>query len=441
MAKKQHWEDVDFAADSIAARVHGPRPGSRILLYLVILFFIAGFVWAKNATVDEVTRGEGRVIPSSQIQVVQNLEGGILKEIKVSDGEFVEPGQILLRIDDTGFAASLGEMRARYYALQGQIARLSAEAEGRALEFPPEVVAEARNITVGERLLFNVRSAELKSQLAILRDQARQREQELTELDARIRQLGDSLKLLQEEYELTEPLVGKGVVPKIDLIRLRRQRTDLRGEISSAELAIPRAQAAQREANRRIEEKFLNFRAEARRELTATQAEFAGVEQTILAAKDRVVRTEIRSPVRGVVKQLKIRTIGGVVRPGMDLVEIVPLDDTLLVEAQIPPADVAFLRPGQEATVKLSAYDFSIYGGLPAKLERISADTIIDEKGDSYYKIIVRTEKNHLVHNNEVLPIIPGMIATVDTLTGHKTILDYLLKPILKARQRALTER
>ena len=441
MASAEQWNDSDFAAEVTAARIQGPRPVAILLLFGVVLFFVAAITWAWWAEIDEVTRGQGTVIPSSQVQVIQNLEGGILKEILVREGEMVEAGQILLRIDDTGFAASLGEQQAAYYSLMGQMARLTAESEGGSLEFPPELMAEARQVAVNERKLFNARRADLKSQLGILRKQVDQREQELTELRGQLRQNRSSLVLLEEELQMTEPLVRSGVVPKINLLRLRREVNDLEGLIKGTLLALPRAKSAVQESTRRIEERYLNSRSEALRELNAQKAEFAQVEQSILAAKDRVVRTELRSPVRGIVKQLNIRTIGGVVIPGMNLMEVVPLDDTLLVEARVLPADVAFLQPGQVATVKLTAYDFSIYGGLPAKLVRISADTIVDERGDSYYQIIVRTDKSELVHQGKVLPIIPGMVASVDILTGRKTVLDYLLKPILKARNRALTER
>ena len=441
MASAEQWNDSDFAAEVTAARIQGPRAVAILLLFGVVLFFAAAIAWAWWAEIDEVTRGQGTVIPSSQVQVIQNLEGGILKEILVREGEMVEAGQILLRIDDTGFAASLGEQQAAYYSLMGQMARLTAESEGGALEFPPELMAEARQLAVNERKLFNARRADLKSQLGILRQQVDQRKQELTELRGQLKQNRSSLALLEEELALTEPLFRKGVVPEINFIRLRREVNDLEGLIQSTILALPRAKSAVQEATRRIEERYLNSRSEALRELNAIKAEFAQVEQSILAARDRVMRTDLRSPVRGIVKQLNIRTIGGVVLPGMNLMEVVPLDDTLLVEARILPADVAFLKPGQEATVKLTAYDFSIYGGLPATLERISADTIVDERGDSYYQIIVRTDKSELVHQGKVLPIIPGMVASVDILTGRKTVLDYLLKPILKARDRALTER
>jgi len=432
---------MDFANEVTAAELQGPRPVARIILMLIVLFFAAAFWWAKNATLDEVTRGQGVVIPSSQVQVVQNLEGGILKEILVREGEMVDVGQILLRIDDTSFAATYESQHQMYHTLMGQIARLTAEAEGRPLEFPPELLAEARQVAVSERDLYNARAAELQSQLSILRKQADQRKQELTEQKGKLTQLKSSLDLANEELHMTEPLVKNGVVPKINLLRLKRDVNDLEGQIKATKLALPRAKSAVQEANRRIEEKYLAFRSEALRDLNLRKADFAQVKQQILASKDRVVRTEIRSPVKGIVKQLKVTTIGGVVRPGMDLIEIVPLDDTLLVEAKVLPSNVAFLKPGQNATVKLTAYDFSIYGGLAAKLERISADTITDEKGESYYRIIVRTEKNELVHAGQSLPIIPGMVATVDILTGHKTVLDYLLKPILKARTQALTER
>ena len=441
MASAEQWNDSDFAAEVTAARIQGPRGVAILLLFGVVLFFVAAITWAWWAEIDEVTRGQGTVIPSSQVQVIQNLEGGILKEILVREGEMVEAGQILLRIDDTGFAASLGEQQAAYYSLMGQMARLTAEAEGGALEFPPELMAEARQLAVNERKLFNARRADLKSQLGILRQQVDQRRQELTELRGQLKQNRSSLVLLEEELQMTEPLVRNGVVPKINLLRLRREVNDLEGVIQSTILALPRAKSAVQEATRRIEERYLNSRSEALRELNAIKAEFAQVEQSILAARDRVVRTDLRSPVRGIVKQLNISTIGGVVMPGMNLMEVVPLDDTLLVEARILPADVAFLQPGQVATVKLTAYDFSIYGGLKAELVRISADTILDERGDSYYQIIVRTDKSELVHQGKVLPIIPGMVASVDILTGRKTVLDYLLKPILKTRNRALTER
>lgn len=442
MSSKIEWSDADFASDVAAARIQGPSPKSLLLLFGVIAFFVAAYIWADNAILDEVTRGDGKVIPSSQIQVIQNLEGGILKELLVREGQVVEVGQTLVRIDDTGFSARFGEIESNYLNLMAMIARLSAESEGHGIIFPAELLAEAKALSIREQNLFNARQAELQSQVSILRQQAAQKKQEIAEINGRVKQLSASIDLINEELDITKPLADKGIVPKVQLLQLKRELNGLKGEISASTLALPRAKGALREANQRIEEKILNFRSLAAQELSTRRGEFEAIRQQILAAQDRVTRTEVKSPVKGVVKELKISTIGGVVRPGQDIVEIVPIEDTLLVEARIRPADIAFLRPGQEATVKITAYDFSIYGGLPSTLERISADTIVDEQsGESFYKIIVRTEKTFLQRGEQKLPIIPGMIASVDTLTGRKSVLDYLLKPILKTRDNALKER
>lgn len=442
MSNKIEWSDSDYASDVVAANMQGPNPKSLLLLMGVVTFFVVAYFWADNAILDEVTRGDGTVIPSSQIQVIQNLEGGILKELLVREGDIVEKGQILLRIDDTGFAARFGEIESNYLNLMGKVARLTAEAEGTGITFPPELMAEALEISIREQNLFNARNAELQSQIAILRQQAQQRKQEIAEVNGRLKQLRSSVALLDEELAITEPLAKKGIVPKVQLLQLKRELNEMNGQISASQLALPRAKGAFKEANQRIEEKILNFRSLASQELSVSRAEFAAVRQSILAAKDRVTRTDVRSPLKGEVKELKIQTVGGVVRPGQDIVEIVPIEDNLLVEARIRPSDIAFLHPGQKATVKITAYDYSVYGGLPATLERISADTIVDEQtGETFYKIIVRTKESSLKRGDEVYPIKPGMIASVDTLTGHKSVLDYLLKPILKTKDTALRER
>ncbi|SLN28196.1 HlyD family type I secretion periplasmic adaptor subunit [Oceanibacterium hippocampi] len=441
MATADRWEDADYASDVLAARLQGPRPASVLLLLAITAFMVAAYFWAANSIIDEFTRGAGRVIPTSQVQVVQNLEGGILDAILVAEGDAVEAGQVLVRIDDKSAAADFDEKQSRYYTLMGEIARLSAEANDRPLEFAPELLAEAREVAVRERALYDARQAELQSQISILRRQADQRRQEVTELNSRLNRIGESMALAKEELELNQPLADKGIVPKVQMLKLRRQYNDLKGEEAETRLGIPRAQAAIREANQRIEEKILSFRSQATGDLNARTSEFTALGTTISASQDRVTRTEVRSPVKGIVKQLKIRTVGGVVQPGQDIVEIVPIEDGLLVEAQVRPADIAFIRPGQKATVKLTAYDYSIYGGLEGTVDRIGADTIVDDEGNSFYKIAVRTEKTYLQRGEQRLPIIPGMVASVDILTGKKSILDYLLKPILKARDNALRER
>ena len=433
--------ETDFVIGRAGADLHAPRGFAHLLLFVIVAFFATFFAWASWAELDEVTRGDGKVIPSRQVQVVQNLEGGIVAAILVREGAIVEPGQVLVRIDDVRAASDLRESSTRHLALLGALGRLRAEVDGTALAFPPKVVAGAPDVARNERALFNARQQALESELEILRSQAAQREQELTELATRLDQLKRSHELAVEELEITEPLATSRVVSRVQLLRLEREVNDLSGELETTRLVVPRAEAALREANRRIEERQLSFRAEAQRELNAVQAEAAALGEAIAAEADMVSRTEVRSPVRGTVKQLFVNTVGGVIQPGANLIEIVPLEDNLLIEARVRPADIAFLHPGQAAVVKVTAYDFAIYGGLDGVVEDISADTITDERGESFYRVRVRTHDNALHEVAEPLPIIPGMTAQVDILTGEKTVLDYLLKPILRAKERALRER
>ena len=433
--------DAEFAIGRAAAGIHAPRGFAHLLLFVILAFFVIFCAWASWAELEEVTRGEGKVIPSSQVQVVQNLEGGIVAEIPVREGAIVEPGEVLVRIDDVRAASELRESRQRYLALQGALSRLRAEVDDVPVAFAPEIMTEASGVAQSEGALYRARKEALQSELEILRSQAAQREQELTELATRLGQLERSHALALEELEITEPLAASRVVSRVQLLRLEREVNDLAGELEATRLAVPRVEAALREATRRIDERQLSFRAEAQRELTAVQAEAAALQEVITAEADMLSRTEVRSPVRGTVKQLFVNTVGGVIQPGADLVEIVPLEDNLLVEAKVRPADIAFLRPGQPAVVKVTAYDFAIYGGLDAVVEDISADTITDERGESFYRVRVRTHESALHEAGEPLPIIPGMTTQVDILTGEKTVLDYLLKPILRAKERALRER
>jgi membrane fusion protein, adhesin transport system len=435
-------EDAEFVTGRAAADLQRPRVFAHILLLVIASFFGIAFAWASWASLDEVTRGDGRVIPSSQVQVVQNLEGGIVAAMLVREGEIVERGQVLLRIDNVRAASDYRESRKRYLALLGSLARLRAEVTGsEQLAFADEVLSEAAEVVSNESALFQARKVALRNEVSVLESQVEQRDQELAELRHRLAQLERSLALAREELAMTEPLAARGVVSKVEALRLRRQVNDLEGELDAVRLSIPRIESARREGLQRIEERTSTFHATSQRELTAVQAEVEALREAIAAEEDRVQRTEVRSPVRGTVKQVMVHTVGGVVQPGADLVEIVPLEDTLLIEAQVRPADIAFLRPGQPAVVKITAYDFAIYGGLAATVEDISADTIVDERGERFYRIRVRTEEAVLERAGEPLPIIPGMTAQVDILTGEKTVLDYLLKPILRARDHALRER
>jgi len=435
-------DDLDFMPDVHAATRHRGRRFAYILTLLSIAFFGVMGVWSHYALLEEVTRGEGTIVPSSRIQVIQNLEGGILSEILVHEGDIVEAGSVLVRIVNTVATASLQDARSQYLTLQATEARLVAELEEHdEIEFPPAVIEEAPIVVADQQRLFSARRRQLEAQINVLESQASQRKQEVAEMNSRRQQLEQSLRLARDELAIMAPLVQKGVMPRIDLIRIERQVADLEGEIRTIRTAIPRLQSAQQEAGQRITEMKLTAQTDASNELNKARAELKSISQSLFAGQDRVTRTAVVSPVRGTVKDMKINTVGGVIQPGEDIMEIVPLDDSLIVEARVRPADIAYLRPDQKAIIKVSAYDFSIYGGLSAQLERISADTIKDEEGESFYHVYLRTEENSLFHRGETLPIIPGMTVTAEILTGEKSVLDYLLKPILKAKDSALRER
>ena len=439
--KKFRQKDLDLVTDiRTTILVESPR-GGRSLIWLTLILFVCAIYWASISEVEEVTRGMGKVIPSSQIQIVQNLEGGILAETFVNIGDIVEKGQLLMRLDEKRFSAPYQEYRLKYLALTAKAARLSAETEGVEMVLPKEVEEENTSIAGREWQLYNSRKAELVTTIEILEEKAKQRRQDLAELEEKLTEVTRTYQLLKREIELTEPLVGEGAVSEVELLRLQREASSMLGDIAGTKLAIPRVRSQLQEALKEIKEEQLQFSNNAKKELNEVQAELDALSATSVALADRLERTSIRSPVYGTVKQVLVNTVGGVIQPGMDLIEIVPLEDTLLVEAQIKPSDIAFLRPEQEAMVKFTAYDFTIYGGLDAQLEYISADSVTDEKGNAYYQVRVRTNQNYLMGQEGKMPIIPGMVATVDILTGKKTILSYLLKPILKAKQTALRER
>ncbi|AUU86380.1 MULTISPECIES: HlyD family type I secretion periplasmic adaptor subunit [Leclercia] len=414
----------------------------RVTLWAIFAFFIAMILWASLASIDEVTRGEGRAIPSSRLQKVQNLEGGIVAEVFVHEGEVVKAGAPLLRLDDTQFRSNAGESEADRLALQARIQRLTAQLnDATTLTLAPEIVKQAPEIASGEMELFASVNKRIQSELAGLNEQLIQKKQELLDFQGKASQYRRSLGLQQQEVAMSEPLVAKGAISKVEVLRLRRGVVETQGQLDSVTLAIPRAEAAIKEIESKVSETRGRYRSEALGQLNEARTDLSKIEASGKAISDRVNRTLVTSPVRGVVQQLMVNTIGGVIQPGNDLVEIVPLDDKLLVEAKIRPQDIAFLRPGQEATVKFTAYDYTIYGGLKGTLEQISPDTVTDKDGKSFYVIRLRTDKNHLGTDEKPLLIIPGMVASVDIITGKKTVMAYLLKPILRARAEAFHER
>jgi len=384
-------KDDPFLEDSSVKTLSKPKRSTHLILWITALFLVIGIFWANFTEVDEVTRGEGKVIPSSQIQVIQNLEGGIIQKIYVKEGEIVQKGQKLVLMDPTRFQSSYEENRLKSLSLKIKLERLSAEMQGGDFTPSPELAKAMPYAVKSEEALFNSRKAQLN-------------------------QLQTNLDLALKELHLTEPLVSKGAVSQVELIRLNRDISQLRGQID-------------------------DFRSKSLTELNQTRAEYNSSKQIALANKDKLDRTIILSPVKGIVKQIKITTIGGVSQPGADIMEIVPMEDTLLIEAKVVPKDIGFIHIGQPAIIKIAAYDYSIYGGLKGKVESISADTLTDEKGASYFLIRVRTEKNYLKSKQRELYIIPGMTATMEILTGKKSVLHYLLKPLMKAKENALTER
>lgn len=413
----------------------------RLTIWGLIAFVVFCLLWANFAMVDEVTRGDGKAIPSSRLQKIQNLEGGIVAELFVREGQIVEVGAPLLRLDDTRFASNVGETEADRLALLLRVERLNAEVQDRELLVTDEIREKAGRQADNEIQLFNSRKQQLLDEVAGLEEQLIQRQQELREFASKQGQFRNSLSLLRQEINMSEPLVAEGAISPVEVLRLKRAEVEARGQLDATTLAMPRAQAAINEVQRKIDETRGRFRSEALTQLNEARTDLSKIQSTGKALEDRVNRTLVVSPVRGIVKQLLVNTIGGVIQPGSDLVEIVPLGENLLVEARIRPQDIAFLHPGQEAMVKFTAYDFTIYGGLKAELEQIGADTVTDDDGNSFYEIKLRTNKSHLGTAERPLLIIPGMVASVDIITGKKSVLSYLLKPIIRARAEALRER
>ena len=436
-ANQAGFRNFEQEADEVMSRGQTQRAQKIVRASAVIVLLL--IVWAALAKVDEVTRGEGRVIPSRQLQVLQSFDGGVVSEILVKEGQVVEAGQLLLKIDETRATSGVRESAAQGFALRARQARLSALADGSAFQPPPvSGDAEEARILQGELALYEAKRSELSTLLSINGQQLQQRQQELAEMRSRKSSAERSLELGQQELAKTKPLLASGAVSEVDILRLERDLSRSRGESEQASAQIARVQASIGEAQRKIQETEIAFRNEARKELAEVVGKLNALNEGQVALTDKVEKSQVKSPVRGRVQRLLANTVGGVVQAGKDIVEIVPLDDQLVLEARMAPKDIAFIRPDQSATVKFTAYDFSIYGGLDAKVENISPDTVIDERGNAYYLVRVRTTRSNF---SEKLPIIPGMTAEVDVLTGRKSVLTYLLKPVLKVKAYALSER
>ena len=429
---------LDWAGDADWARLQQEPLRARGLLRIAAGALVLLLIWATFAQLDEVTRGDARVVPTSQVQIVQSVDGGVVEALLVKEGQIVDAGQLMMRVDPTRFVSNMQESRASQLSYQAKALRLEALTRGTAFNPPAELVREAPDVVAQEQRLYESRRAEIGAQLYISQAQLSQRRQELNEVTARRDQAERGLELMTKELNATRPMIATGAVSEVEVFRLEREVARLRGDMEQATAQISRVQSAILEASRKIEEVQLSSRNQMSGELSDTMNKLASLSQGGRALEDKVKHADIKSPVRGTVKRLLVNTMGAVVQPGKEVVEVVPLDDTLILEVQIVPKDIAFLRPGQQAMVKFSAYDFSIYGGLVADVINIGADSVIDEKGNAFYHVRVRTQKPSLGAN---LPVIPGMVAQVDILTGKKSVLSYLLKPVLRAKANALTER
>lgn len=399
-AVKPHKGDLDFVSDTKAAFLENRSPYASILLFLVIGIISAFTYWASSSEVNEITRGQGKVVPTDFLQIVQSLEGGILTEIKVAEGQMVSKGDVLVLIDSTAFNAARSESTAQRDNLMATIARLEAESLGlETIEFPDHILENRPDLVQSATSLFTSRRSNLNGS---------------------IKHLTKSLELKQKELDITIPLAEKGIVSQVELLRLQSMVNDTSSELDRIQTDYTKEVLSKRnEAKAKLEQ----------------------IQQSIYAFEDKIRRTTVTSPVNGTINKVNFNTIGGVIRSGEPIIEIVPHDSDLVVEANILPSDIGFIHPGQEVTVKITAYDFSIYGGLKGVVEQISADTFTDERGDSFYTIRVRTGDRSLQTSGQAFKVIPGMQAEVNILTGTKTVLDYIFKPLLRAKMNALTER
>ncbi len=392
--------DLDYVSDSKTAVLQESPRFAWISLFLILLVLIVAFLWASIAQVPVQTIADGKVVPSAKLQLVQNFEGGIVSKVFVRAGDMVKKGQVLVQLSKTRFSSAYQEELTKLTVLRARQARLQAEANGKKkIIFPKDILGEHPKVIQSEQYLFNAR-------------------QDL--LNEKLKFLNQALKISQRELNIVAPLVRKGVMSKLDKLRLEKELNNIQGQ---------------------IREKASQARSDARHELNKTRAEISVLMKTITASKDRMARTVVRSPVNGIVNKVYVNTIGQVVKPGEKMIEVVPLDKQLTIEAKIRPGDIGFVHPKQRAIVKISAYDATIYGSLDATVVNISADTVTDEKGNTYYEVFLKTDENRLGTKNRPLPIIPGMTVTVHIITGKKSVLTYIMKPFLRAKSQALRER
>ena len=434
-------EDLEYMSEVDAALYRRGHPWAYIVSVGTFAFFVVCIVWAYFAELDEVTRGNGQVIPSQRVQEISNLEGGLLSEMLVSENQIVEKDQVLARVSNEQAESTVRDNLNKQAEAEAAIQRLEAERSGKDLVFSQDVEDKHLQAVADQLALYNSRKTQFEGEIRALEAQLEQKNNEMAEAQARRGQLEENLRLVMEQRNIARPLMLKGTFSRVDYLKLEQQVATLQGDVAGVAQSIARARNGAQEIQERINQRKSEKLSQIQEEINKRRLELNSIRETLSFGGDRTKRMDVRAPMRGTIKRILINTVGGTIKPGETLIELVPLDDTLLIEARIKPMDIAFLHPNQKAIIKITAYDFSIYGGLEASVEQISADTIEDKKGETYYLVKLRTKKNAIVYRGDSLPIIPGMTASVDILTGKKSVLDYLLKPILKAKQNALRER
>jgi len=460
MSKPLTTHDLEMVDDVYGAMMTDAPSGHRLIIWALAAMVLCFLAWAGFSKLDTVTNGSGKVIPSSQVQVIQSLDGGIMQEMYVQEGDIVTKGQPLVRIDDTRFRSDYAQQEQEVIGLKANVIRMRAELNSivisdmtsdwreqlkitkQALVFPDDIANTEPALAKRQEEEYHGRLDNLSNQLEILVRQIQQRQQEIDELASKTTTLTTSMQLISRELELTRPLAKKGIVPEVELLKLERAVNDAQGELNSLRLLRPKLKSALDEAILKRREAAFVYAAELRAQLNETQTRLSRMNEAQVGAQDKVSKAIITSPVNGTIKTKHINTLGAVVQPGVDIIEIVPSEDQLLIETKILPKDIAFLHPGLPAIVKVTAYDFTRYGGLNGTVEHISADTSQDEEGNSFYLIRVRTKESSLLKDDGTqMPIIPGMLTTVDIITGQRSILEYILNPILRAKDTALKER
>ena len=442
MAKKRLTkQDYEFMHSLSSAMLESTPVRLKTILFFWIIAVFAFFAWAYFAQIDEIARGSGKVIPSGKNQIVQNLEGGIVEDILVKEGELVQKGEPLVKISNQKSQSSFKANKIKSDSLRAKIVRLKAQATGKKFVLNENLKDKIPQFMANEKSLYETNINELNSKIATLKEKLKQRQQELLEANMHISHLRDSYRMISEEVRMTEPMVKKGIRSKIDFLKLKREANDIQERYLTTKKSIPRLKSAIKEAKSSINSARLIFQSDAKTKLNEAMAQYRAIKANNTSLKDQVTRTLVKSPMKGIVKNLFIHTVGGVIKPGEDIMEIVPSEEKLLVEVKIKPSDIAFIYYGQKAIVKFSAYHFSIYGGLSGKVVLISPDTIKDKKGKTFYTVRIQTDKNYIAYKGKKLKIIPGMTTTVNIITGKKTILDYILKPILKTKENMFTER